>query len=116
MKLRIVTVNLENFDDKPSQKPALQERIAVMRPQLQRINADILCLQEVNGHEEVGKPRSLLALDALLKDMQYANFERVFTIDKKNSQIYDERNLGILSRYKVVEHHQYKHEYAPAPH
>ena len=69
MKLRIAIFNLENLDDKPDQKPTLQERIAVMRPQLQRINADILCLQKVNGHEEVGKPRSLLALDALLKDI-----------------------------------------------
>ena len=83
MKLRIATFNLENFDDKPGQKPTLQERIAVMRPQLQRINADIFCLQEVNSQEEEGKPRSLLALDALLKDMQYANFERVLLLTRR---------------------------------
>lgn len=28
-------------------------------------------------------------------------------------QIYDERNLVILSRYEILEHHQ--HDFAPAP-
>ena len=53
IKLRIATFNLENLDNKPGEKPTLDERIAVMRPQLIRLNADILCLQEVNGQEEV---------------------------------------------------------------
>jgi hypothetical protein len=44
-KLRIATFNLENLDDKPGKKPTLTERIAVMRPQLLRLKADILCLQ-----------------------------------------------------------------------
>ncbi len=64
--LRIATFNLENLDDKPGQKPTLSERIALMRPQLLRLNADILCLQEVNGQEESGPPRRLLALAQLL--------------------------------------------------
>ena len=60
--VRIATFNLENFDDKPNTKPTIEERIALMRPQLLRINADILCLQEVNGQEQSGQPRRLLAL------------------------------------------------------
>ena len=48
-KLRIATFNLENLDDKVGQKPTLDERIALMRPQFLRLGADILCLQEVNG-------------------------------------------------------------------
>ena len=44
--LRIATFNLENLDDKPRQQPTLDERIAVMRPQLLRLQADMLCLQE----------------------------------------------------------------------
>jgi hypothetical protein len=116
LKLRIATFNLENLDfEKPGQKPTLQERIEVMRPQLQRINADILCLQEVNGQEEIGHPRRLLALDALLKDTQYASFNRVSTMDEGGSQVYNERNLVILSRYEIMEHQQYKHRFAPAP-
>jgi predicted extracellular nuclease len=31
------------------------------------------------------------------------------------AQVYDERNLVILSRFKIIEHHQYKHDYAPEP-
>jgi exonuclease III len=57
--LRIATFNLENLDDKPGQKPTLDERIAVMRPQIVRLNADILCVQEVNGQEEPGQWHSL---------------------------------------------------------
>ena len=39
---RVATFNLENLDDKPDQQPSLDERIAVMRPQLIRLKADIL--------------------------------------------------------------------------
>jgi hypothetical protein len=52
IKLRIATFNLENFDNKSGQKPSLDERIAVMRPQLLRLNADIICFEEVNGQEK----------------------------------------------------------------
>jgi endonuclease/exonuclease/phosphatase family metal-dependent hydrolase len=109
MKLHIATFNLENFDiGKPGQKPTLQERIAVIRPQLQRVNADILCLQEING-QKTGDTLSLPALDALLKDTQYSSFNRVYSIDKKR----DDQNLIILSRYEIVEHDQYKNKYVP---
>ena len=50
-KVRLATFNLENLDDVPGKKPTLAERIRVMRPQLERVNADILCLQEVHGQE-----------------------------------------------------------------
>ncbi|KKH95438.1 endonuclease [Methanosarcina sp. 1.H.T.1A.1] len=116
MKLRIATFNLENLDDKPGQKPTLEERIAVIRPQLFRLNADILCLQEVNGQEETGHPRRLLALDVLLRETPYAGFHRVSTMTGDGSQVCNERNLVILSRYEIQEHHQYRHYYAPAPH
>ena len=60
--LRITTFNQENLDDKPGQKPTLDERIALMRPQLRRLNVDILGCQEVNGQEEPRHPRRRLAL------------------------------------------------------
>ena len=50
MTLRIATFNLENLDDEPNQAPTLADRIQIMRPQLERVNADILCLQEVHSH------------------------------------------------------------------
>ena len=50
--LRIATFNLENLDDKPGQRPSLSERIAVLRPQLLRLRADVICFQEVNEEEQ----------------------------------------------------------------
>ena len=115
IKLRIATFNLENLDDKPGQEPTLNERMALMRPQLLRLNADILCLQEVNGQEEPGHPRRLLALAKLLADTPYAGYHQVSTMIENGTQVYDERNLVILSRFEIPEHHQYKHDFAPAP-
>jgi endonuclease/exonuclease/phosphatase family metal-dependent hydrolase len=115
IKLRIATFNLESLDDKPGQKPTLNEHIALMRPQLLRLNADILCLQEVNGQEEPGHPRRLLALERLLADTAYAGYHQVSTMTDDGTQVYDERKLVILSHFEILEHHQYKHDFAPAP-
>jgi len=111
MKLRIATFNLENFDDKPNEKPTLDERIALMRPQLLRLAADVICLQEVNGQEQAGQPRRLLALDKLLAGTEYAGFNRVSTMT--GNQVYDERNLVILSRFEILEREQHKPEGEP---
>lgn len=115
VKLRIATFNLENLDDKPGEKPTLDERIAVMRPQFIRLNADILCLQEVNGQEEKAQPRRLLALSELLQGTPYINYYQATSVTADGKQVYNERNLVILSRFEIVEHRQYKHQYAPAP-
>lgn len=106
--LRIATFNLENLDDQPNSKPTLAERIALMRPQLLRLKADILCLQEVNGQEQNGQPRRLLALDKLLATTPYSTYYRVSTVTADGSQVYDERNLVILSRFEIVAHQQHK--------
>lgn len=117
MKLRIATFNLENLDfKKPKEVLTLEERIAVIRPQLERVNADILCLQEIHGQEEEGHPRRLLALEKLIEGTQYAGYGKVSTKKKDGSEVYDERNLVILSRYEILESQQYKHKYALAPH
>lgn len=115
LKLRIATFNLENLDDRAGQQPTLEERIALMRPQLLRLDADILCLQEVNGQEVPGQPRRLLALEKLLAGTPYAGFHRVSTTTADGMQVYDERNLVILSRFEILERHQYKHDFAVAP-
>jgi endonuclease/exonuclease/phosphatase family metal-dependent hydrolase len=115
IKFRIATFNLENLDDKPNLKPSLDERIALLRPQLIRLNADILCLQEVNGQEEEGQPRRLLALDKLAEGTSYSNFNIVSTRIADGSQVYDERNLVILSRFDILSYKQSKHEYTREP-
>lgn len=112
--LRIASFNLENLDDVAGAEPSLADRIAVMRPQLVRLRADVLCLQEVHGQERPGEPRALLALDALLADTDYAAFPRVTTLTTAGEP-YDQRNLVVLSRYPVLASRQLKHERAPAP-
>jgi endonuclease/exonuclease/phosphatase family metal-dependent hydrolase len=109
-KLRIATFNLENFDDKPGPPPTLAERIAVMRPQLLRVNADILCLQEVNGQEQPGQPRQLLALKRLFENTPYDQFQLVSTKTANGTDVYDERNLAIASRFPITEHRQYNQD------
>lgn len=63
--MRIATFNLENLDDETGQDPSLATRVAIMRPQLERIAADILCLQEVHSRDSP-QGRTLAALDTLL--------------------------------------------------
>ena len=68
--MRIATFNLENFDDEAGQEPSLNTRIAIMRPQLQCIAADVLCLQEAHSQDSP-QGRTLAALDTLLTGTRY---------------------------------------------
>lgn len=99
MSTRIATFNLENLDDGPGVSPPLADRVRIMRPQLERVNADILCLQEVHSQGASGA-RSLSALDSMLADTQYADFNRAVT-QTSTGQLYDQRNLVILSRFPI---------------
>lgn len=100
--MRIATFNLENLDDGPDIDPPLAERIRIMRPQLQRINADILCLQEVHAQEgENG--RSLAALDELLAGTQYADGYQRRTTETTGGDLYRFRNLVTLSRFNITD-------------
>ncbi|MEQ8192966.1 MAG: endonuclease, partial [Rhodospirillales bacterium] len=74
---RVGTFNLENLDDKPDLDPPLAERLGILRPQLLRLKADLLCLQEVNAQRGAsGQPRTLAALDRLLAGTPYVDFHR----------------------------------------
>ena len=53
-----------------------------------------------------GGPRRLLALEKLLEDTPYADYEVAFTTTEDRSQVLDVRNLVVLSRYEIVEHQQ----------
>jgi endonuclease/exonuclease/phosphatase family metal-dependent hydrolase len=109
MKLRIATFNLENLDDVPDKSPSLAERITVLRPQLERLNADVICFQEVHGQETPGQPRRLLALQELLQDTAYADFHMAYTLTTAN-EAYDKRNLVTISRYPLTSVAQYRSE------
>ncbi len=113
--LRIATFNLENLDDRDDLKPSLADRIPVLRPQLEWLAADVLCLQEVNGqpHEKHAQ-RGLEALDRLIEGTSYAGFHRAMTTSPSGVAM-DVHNLVILSRHPIVEARQVRHEVVPAP-
>jgi exonuclease III len=80
--LRIATFNLENLsltrDD--DRDPTLAERIGVLQPALERLQADVLCLQEIHGHRDgEADPWKLTALDRLLAGTRYRDYHRAAT-------------------------------------
>jgi exonuclease III len=64
--MRIATFNLESFGCAHKAGASFEERAAVPRPQLERLKADILCLQEVDA-PKVGPTRRPVDLERLLE-------------------------------------------------
>lgn len=118
LPFRLATFNIENLGEPPSGTPSLKDRMKVLRPQLQRMRADVLCLQEVDGQKqgEGIRQRSLKALDTLLADTPYADFHRVNTIStSRGGGVRDKHNLVILSRFPIEAHGQVRHDLVPTP-
>jgi endonuclease/exonuclease/phosphatase family metal-dependent hydrolase len=114
-QVRIATFNLENFDETPAgQRPSLAERIALMRPQVVRLRADIACFQEVHGQERTGQPRALLALTELLNDTNLAGASMVST-KPADDAVYNERNLVVVTRLPVLGHQQLRNKLVNEP-
>jgi endonuclease/exonuclease/phosphatase family metal-dependent hydrolase len=123
--LRIATFNLESLDDRPDGQPPLAARIAALRPALVRLQADILCLQEVNGqHPPGGGPRQLLALGRLLEETPYAGFHRISSHrvsgpdgagDAAARGADAVHNLVILSRFQALAINEIRHELVEPP-
>ncbi|MEZ5853930.1 MAG: endonuclease/exonuclease/phosphatase family protein [Hyphomicrobiaceae bacterium] len=107
--MRIATFNLENLDD------PVAPRAGVLRPALQRLDADILCLQEVNGQQEAGqKTRTLAALDELLAGTRYEGYHRTATVSRSRRHgPSDVHNLVTLSRFPVRAQRQLLHDLLP---
>lgn len=112
--MRLATFNLESLDLPPKAHMALEARAAVLRPALLRLDADILCLQEVNGQRLPGQAeRSLAALDQLLAGTPYAGFNRAATSGPDGRGVADVHNLVVLSRWPIVEWHEVRHDLMP---
>ncbi len=112
--MRLASFNLENLDDEATLAPAFGERIAVLRPQLERLDADVLCLQEVNAQRDrKGKPRRFRALDRLLENTAYAGFHRVGSGRRESCAPADKHNLVILSRWPIKDSRQLHHDLVP---
>lgn len=113
MRLRIATFNLENLDHRPGREPSLEKRIEALRPALVRLDADILCLQEVNA--QGSKRRTLEALDTLLEDTPYAGFGRAVTRSDTGKPYRDVQNLVTLSRFPLAAQEQFRHDLVTPP-
>lgn len=113
--MRLATFNLENLDIKPGEPDGVEQRIATLRPQIERTNADILCLQEVNAQETEGTGRCLMALDALLEGTQYQNFHRVHTKSISGDIPRDRHNLVTLSRSLILTSEEIHHHLIAPP-
>jgi exonuclease III len=69
--MRIATFNLESFGYARKASAAFEERAEVLRPQLERLKADVLCLQEVDA-PKIGTTRRPVNLERLLEGTSYA--------------------------------------------
>lgn len=114
-EIRIATFNLENFDEpKAGETPTLERRIELMRPQIKRLRADIVCFQEVDGQERPGEKRDVHALRSLLADTDLATADLVVT-KTSAAEVYDKRNLVIASNYTVLESRQLRNDLVAEP-
>ncbi len=100
--MRIATFNLESFGGERFDAADLAPRIEALRPELLALEADILCLQEVNAQHVAGTDRrSFPALEALLEDTPYAHYFRVSSERAIGYGPADRHNLLVLSRYPL---------------
>jgi len=114
--MRIASFNLENLDDSPRAAMPVEARLDTLRPQLERLDADIVCLQEVNAaRHPPSKHRSLSALDALVAGTPLAGFHRASTLSPKTGDPFDKQNLVVLSRWPVAARRQVHHDLIEPP-
>jgi len=114
--MRIATFNLESLDLPPKARVPLEVRAELLRPALERLQADVLCLQEVNGQHTAGqRERRLLALDRLLAATSYANYPRVTTTGGAGRGIADVHNVVTLSRFPIRTHREVRHHLVAPP-
>ncbi len=114
--LRIATFNLESLGEDSGGELPLAARIDVLRPQLLRLEADLLCLQEVNAQRLESKgPRVLHALDHLLEGTPYAGFRRFAGGGSGSKTLADIHNLVILSRHPIAEARAIRHALVAPP-
>jgi endonuclease/exonuclease/phosphatase family metal-dependent hydrolase len=114
--LRVATFNVENLGMPSDHGATLSERIQSLRPQLLRLRADILCLQEVDSQRRsTGSERRLTAMQELLAETPYDGFHQVATRSRSKGGVRDKHNLVILSRFPLAEHRQIFHDLVAPP-
>jgi len=112
--MRLATFNLESLDLPPKAGMSLEDRARVLRPDLERLDADVVCFQEVNGQKVAGEAgRQLVALDQLLAGTRYAGYHRAATLALSGEGAADVHNLVTLSRFPIVHVERVRHDLLP---
>ncbi len=116
MRVRLATFNIENLGRRSGGALTIEARRPTLQAQLARLDADILCLQEVNAQEDAGGgTRQLLDLDAVLAGTPYAAFDRSCTLRKSGAGPLDIHNLVTLSRWPIRHSRQLWNEMVAPP-
>lgn len=114
--MRIASFNVENLTDKPYADVPLSARIDVLRPQLKRLAADVVCLQEVDATRPGGTAnRELGAIRQLVEETPYADFHIAYTCAPARDAPRDKHNLVVLSRWPIARSAQYANDLVKAP-
>jgi endonuclease/exonuclease/phosphatase family metal-dependent hydrolase len=115
MSFTLATFNAENLDFRSADEGLFERRRAALAPLLASLQADILCLQEVNAPRPAkNAPRDFAHLDRLLRGTPYAGFHRTTSVRPGSLEPADVHNLVILSRFPVIESRQLHHDIVPA--
>jgi hypothetical protein len=111
VSFRLATFNLENFDVSRGRETELERRIAVLRPILRDMAADVICLQEVDAQRASPHgQRQFLALDHLLCDTVYQSYHHAASVRPGSAMPANVHNLVILSRWPIREQRQLHHD------
>ncbi len=114
--MRIASFNVENLTDAPNAEAPLAARLGVLRPQFERLAADILCLQEVDATKKGTRgKRTLTALNQLLAETRYRDYHVACTVNEKSDGPRDKHNLVVLSRWPIRSQAQYRNDCVHAP-
>ena len=100
--MKLATFNMESFGFDRFEPQALEHRLLALRPKILELQADILCLQEVNAQKVKGQTkRQFPALNLLLEGTPYQHYH-VATSERQPGLGPDNKhNLAILSRYPI---------------
>jgi len=109
--LRLATFNLENLDWAATHPEAFARRRAALLPLLGAIDADILCLQEIDAQKTSRHgPRAYFSLDRLLAETPWDAFHRATSVRPGADTPADKHNLAILSRWPIHAQRQIHHD------
>ncbi len=113
--MRIATFNMDSFGGDRPGTAATRDHAAILRPVLDRLDADILCLQEINGQKPgSGLDRTVADLEELIATTIYAGFHYAVSVDRDGTPD-DRHNLVTLSRFPIIQAESLHHDFVDPP-